>query len=141
MVTTAPTDASVAEFLAAVEPARRREDGQALAAMFAEVTGFEPRMWGPSMVGYGAYDYTYKSGQTGTWFATGFSPRKTALSVYIMPGYGNFAPILDQLGKHKTGKSCLYINKLADIDMGVLAQLVRAGLDGLADRWPVRAAP
>ena len=131
------TDEAVSEFLAQVEPARRATDGQTLDQFFREVTGFQPRMWGESIVGYGTYHYTYKSGREDDWLATGFSPRKAALSIYIMPGYANFGGILDRLGKHKIGKSCLYVNKLADIDMDVLAELVRAGLDDLATRWPI----
>ena len=94
-------------------------------------------MWGPSIVGYGRYHYVYKSGREGDYLATGFSPRKSALSIYIMPGYADFGEILARLGKHKTGKSCLYVNKLADIDLDVLAELIRAGLTDLAAHWPV----
>ena len=134
---TQPTDIPVAEFLATVEPERRRVDGQALDALFREVTGFEPVMWGPSIVGYGRYLYTYKSGREGDFLATGFSPRKANLTVYIMPGYAEFGEILDRLGKHKLGRSCLYINKLADVDTDVLAELIRAGLKDLHGYWPV----
>ncbi len=94
-------------------------------------------MWGPSIVGYGRYHYRYKSGREGDFLATGFSPRKTALSIYIMPGYADFGDILSRLGKHKTGKSCLYVNKLADIDPEVLSELIRAGLADLETHWPV----
>jgi len=94
-------------------------------------------MWGASIVGYGRYHYRYKSGREGDFLATGFSPRKTALSVYIMPGYADFGDILSRLGKHKLGKSCLYVNKLADIDLDVLSELIRAGLEDLGRLWPV----
>ncbi len=134
---TVATDASVEEFLAAVDHPRRREDGLALDALFREVTGFQPRMWGPTMVGYGWYHYKYKTGREGDFLATGFSPRKANLSIYIMPGYADFSEILGRLGKHKTGVSCLYVNKLADIDMDVLAELIRAGLKDLADFAPI----
>ncbi|EYD72184.1 DUF1801 domain-containing protein [Limimaricola hongkongensis] len=134
---TMPTGASVSAFLDAVTPERKREDAQALDALFREVTGYVPQMWGPSIVGYGAYDYVYDSGRTGRFLATGFSPRKANLVLYIMPGYDAANPILDRLGKHRLGKSCLYINKLADVDRGVLAQLIRHGLDRLAGYWPV----
>lgn len=87
-----------------------------------------PRMWGGSIVGYGRYDYRYESGREGSWFLTGFSPRKAALSVYIMPGYRDLGPMLTRLGKHKTGKSCLYINKLAHIDEAVLAEIIAEGV-------------
>lgn len=95
-------------------------------------------MWGPSIIGYGKYDYRYKSGREGAFLATGFAPRKAAFSIYIMPGYTDFGDILSRLGKHRTGKSCLYVNKLSDIDPDILAELIRAGLDDLATRWPVR---
>ncbi len=128
-------------FLDAVAPERRRKDALALDHLFREVTGFTPVMWGPSLVGYGAYHYVYASGREGDFLATGFAPRKSALSLYIMPGYQDFGDLLDRLGKHKHGRSCLYINKLADVDLEVLAELIRAGLDGLGSYWPVRAAP
>ena len=134
---TVETTASVEEYLAGVEPKRRAEDAVALEAFFRDVTGFEPRVWGESIVGYGRYHYVYKSGREGGFLATGFAPRKAQLSIYIMPGYADFGEILSRLGKHKIGKSCLYVNKLADIDMDVLAELVRAGLRDLATHWPV----
>lgn len=90
------------------------------------------------MICYGAYEYTYASGRSGRWFGTGFAPRKAKLSIYIVPGYADFAPILTRLGKHGKGKSCLYLNKLADVDLNVLAELVRAGLDDLAQQWPIQ---
>lgn len=134
---TKPTDESVADFLAAVEPERRRMDALALDALFRRVTGWRPRMWGPTIIGYGSYRYVYDSGRKGEFLATGFSPRKANLVVYIMPGYADFGDRLARLGKHKLGKSCLYINKLADIDESVLEDLIRAGLDDLGTRWPV----
>lgn len=135
---TKPTPQSVVDFIAGVENPKRRADAEVLDAMFQRVTGWQPRMWGPSLIGYGEYHYTYDSGRTGDMLATGFSPRKANLVLYIMPGYQEFGPILDRLGKHKLGKSCLYINKLADVDMAVLEEIVRAGLDDLATRWPVK---
>jgi len=136
---TQPTDNDVMAFLNTVEPAQRRADALRLNQIFREETGFSPVMWGPAIVGYGRYHYVYKSGREGDFLATGFSPRKAALSVYIMPGYGNFGDIVARLGKHKTGKSCLYINKLADIDEDVLRTLICAGLRDLATHWPVKA--
>lgn len=135
---TQPTGESVAAFLDTVEPERRRADALVLDALFRRVTGWQPRLWGPSIVGYGEYHYIYASGREGDYLATGFSPRKANLVVYIMPGYSDFGRLLDRLGKHKLGKSCLYINKLADIDETVLEELIRAGLDDLATRWPIR---
>ena len=135
---TVATSEDVQDFLRQVEPEGRRADGLRLNEIFQQVTGFAPRMWGPSIVGYGEYHYTYDSGREGDFLATGFSPRKANLSIYIMPGYADFGPILDRLGKHKMGKSCLYINKLADVDEDVLAELIRAGLADLDAKWPVK---
>ncbi len=136
---TQPTTVSVSDFIATVEHPTRRADAETLDAMFRRVTGWRPRMWGPTIIGYGQYHYTYESGRTGDFLATGFSPRKANLVLYIMPGYADFGHIMDRLGKHKLGKSCLYINKLADVDMGVVEELVQAGLDDLGSRWPVSA--
>jgi len=94
-------------------------------------------MWGPTIIGYGQYHYTYESGRSGDFLATGFSPRWANLSIYIMPGYTDFQHILDRLGKHKLGKSCLSINKLADVDLDAVADLIRAGLNDLGKSWSV----
>ena len=95
-------------------------------------------MWGDSIIGYGQYHYRYATGREGDFLATELSPRKFNLSIYIMPSYGDFSNILQNLGKHKLGKSCLYLNKLADIDLDLLAQLIAAGLERLDQIWPVR---
>ncbi|WP_164659505.1 DUF1801 domain-containing protein [Tropicibacter sp. Alg240-R139] len=134
---TQPTDADVAAYLARVMPASKAADAVRLDQLFREVTGFQPVMWGEAIVGYGRYHYRYKTGREGDFLATGFAPRKLALSIYIMPGYADFDDILARLGKHKIGKSCLYVNKLADIDLEVLAELIRAGLRDLGNHWPV----
>ena len=136
---TQPTGASVAAFIAAVPHPTRRADAQALDALFRDITGWDPQMWGDSLIGYGRYDYRYRSGREGSFFATGFSPRKTALSIYIMPGYKDYGALLNKLGKHKTGAACLYVNKLADVDEGVLAEIIRAGLADLAKAHPVHS--
>jgi hypothetical protein len=133
-------DGDVAAFLEAVEHPTRRADGLALDALFRQLTGWAPRMWGPTIVGYGSYHYRYNSGREGDSLATGFSPRKGNLSLYIMPGYADFDDVLGRLGKYKMGKACLYINKLADVDMDVLAELIRAGLDDLNQKYPVQAS-
>ena len=130
---------NVDDFVAAIDHPVRRADAVALNDMFKRVTGWQPRMWGPTIIGYGQYHYTYDSGRAGDMLATGFSPRKASLSVYILPGYSDFSDHLARLGKHRIGKSCLYINKMADVDMAVLEELVRAGLDDLATRWTVTA--
>ena len=134
---TQPTGADVAAFLNSVEPQRRRADGVRLNALFAEATGFEPAMWGPSIVGFGRYHYRTEAGREGDFMATGFSPRKAALSIYIMPGYGDYGALLARLGKHKIGKSCLYVNILANIDEAVLKELIQQGLSDLARTYEV----
>ena len=135
---TKPTPQSVSEFIAAIEHPVRRADAEALDALFRAETGWEPRMWGPTIIGYGSYDYTYETGYSGTSLATGFSPRKANLVLYIMPGYADLQSYLDWMGKYKTGKSCLYINELADVDLEVVREIVRAGLDDLGTRWSLK---
>lgn len=134
------TQATIADpnaFLAAVEPETRRVEGLVLLELFARVTGRPAVMWGPSIIGFGRYHYRYASGREGDFLATGFSPRKARHSIYILPGYGDYGDLLGRLGKHKRGKSCLYVNKLDDIDLGVLEDLIRAGLVDLDALWPV----
>jgi hypothetical protein len=132
-----PTDVDPAAFLASVAPDRRRTEAVALDALFRQVTGWAPRMWGPSIVGYGRYGYRYDSGHAGDTLATGFSPRAAKLVVYILPGFAAAGALLADLGPHRLGKSCLYLTRLDRVDMDVLARLVRAGLDDLATRWTV----
>ncbi|MBD3665859.1 DUF1801 domain-containing protein [Sulfitobacter aestuariivivens] len=127
----------VETFLAAVEPDRRKSEAARLDALFRKITGWQPLLYRGDMLGYGRYDYTYASGRSGSYLATGFSPRKAKLSIYIMPGYTDFGDILARLGKHSKGKSCLYLNKLEDADIDVLGELIRAGLKDLGMRWPV----
>lgn len=134
------TDVSIESFLAAVEPSQKRQDAVTLDALFRQATCFDPVMWGPTMIGYGRYHYKYNSGREGDFLATGFSPRKAKFSVYIMPGYTDFGDILANLGKFKLGKSCLYFNKLADVNTDVLTVLIKAGLKDLNTHWPVTAA-
>ncbi|WP_299547659.1 DUF1801 domain-containing protein [uncultured Tateyamaria sp.] len=130
---------SFSQWVAGVEPDNRRNEARQLDGLFRRFTGFEPQVWTGGIVGYGAYDYTYASGRSGTWMATGFAPRKARLSIYIMPGYADFTPILDRLGPHATGKSCLYITRLERVDPDVLGELITAGLRDLATHWPVRS--
>ncbi len=134
---TRPTNVDVTVFLEAVEPERRRLDAVRLNGIFEEVTGFRPVIWGARIIGYGSYHYVYGSGREGDFPATGFSPRKTGLTIYIMPGYADFGGILKRLGKHRTGRSCLYINWLSDIDEDVLRNLIASGLSDLGKRWPI----
>ena len=130
---TAKTGASVDEFMAAVDNKRRREDGLALLEMMKNVTGLEPEMWGPSIIGFGSYHYRYDSGREGDMPLTGFSPRSRSLSLYIMSGFDNYEELLGKLGKHRIGASCLYINKLADVDMDVLRELVAQSVEHMKD--------
>ena len=118
-------DASVGTFLEAVEDEHKREDSQVILKLMQEVTGDEPTMWGDSIVGFGSYDYKYASGREGTWFQTGFSPRKQNLTLYIMSGFDRYDELLGKLGKYKTGKSGLYMKKLEDVDLDVLEELVK----------------
>lgn len=122
---TKENDGSVEQFLNSVENERRRTDAWQILHLMQEVTGEEPRMWGDSIIGYGHYKYQYKSGREAEWFLVGFSPRKQNLTLYIMSGFDQYDALMSKLGKHKTGKSCLYINKLADIDQEILKELVR----------------
>lgn len=133
---TKATSADPKGFIDSVEHDVRRSDAETLLQVFGEVTGLEPRMWGPSIIGFGRYHYKYESGREGEFLMTGFSPRKADQVVYIMPGYTDHSAILDRIGKYKIGKSCLYINKLADVDMGVLKELIRAGFDDMKEKYP-----
>lgn len=135
------TDVTAQDFVAQVAPERRRDEAFQLLDLFTETTGWVPRMWGPLIIGFGHYDYVYESGRAGRFLATGFSPRKAQLSIYIMPGYQDFGPILDRLGPHKMGKSCLYITQLKRVDRTVLAELITAGLDRLGDLYPITPDP
>lgn len=134
---TRPTDASVPAFVDGVGNSTRRRDAHALLAMLRRVTGEEPRMWGPSIVGYGSMHYRYESGREGDMPRIGFSPRKASLVLYVLTGAPGEAELLARLGKHRTGVACLYVNKLADVDVAVLERLA-------ADAWArtggVRAA-
>lgn len=122
---TVKTGACVDEFIAGVENKRRREDGMALLEMMREVTGLEPEMWGTSIVGFGDLHYKYESGREGDFFLTGFSPRKRSLSLYVMGDFDGYEALLARLGKHRKGASCLYVNKLADVDADVLREIIR----------------
>ena len=139
-VKTKPTEISVADFIAAVPDARRREEAAIIDAMPRRVTGLEPRMWGPSIIGYGSYDYVYDSGHSGTMCRAGYSPRKSAMTLYLMGHYCERQPeadaLLARLGKYKHGKSCLYVNKLADVDLDVLEQLVVLSWEVMNARYP-----
>jgi Domain of unknown function (DU1801) len=128
-----------AGWLAGVEPEARRREAVRLLQIFDAATGFPPRLWGGSMVGFGRYVYRYDTGHGGESLATGFSPRKAELSIYIMPGYADFGTILAGLGPHRLGKSCLYIKQLDRVNEASLQCLIRAGLESLGRHWTVHA--
>ena len=128
---TKPTANSVAKFLAAIPDADRRADCQTIAELMAKVTKQQPRMWGSSIVGFGEYQYVGASGREGDWFMVGFSPRKGAISIYLMGGLEHQADLLAKLGKHKRGKGCLYISKLKDVELAVLTKMVKASVQKL----------
>lgn len=133
---TLPTDANVADFIAAVEHPTRRADAEAVCAMMAEISGEPPVMWGPSIIGFGRYHYRYDSGREGDFLQIGFSPRKANLVLYLMPGFEGRQDLLARLGKAKTSVSCLYLNKLADVDMDVLRELITTSLNEMRRRYP-----
>lgn len=126
---TRPTGLSVTDFLDAVDDETKRADAYRVLELMSDITGEEPEMWGPSIVGFGSYHFKYASGREGDWMVTGFSPRKTALTLYIMSGFRRHDELMEQLGSFKTGKSCLYIKRLDDIDLDVLRELISASVE------------
>ena len=132
---TKPTTVDPAAYIASIEHDTRREDALTLLELMGRLSGFEAKMWGPTMVGFGRYHYKYDTGREGDWFMVGFSPRKANQVIYLMPGYENFDDELARLGKHKIGKSCLYINKLADVDLAVVEEMVRYTIDLLHENY------
>lgn len=137
---TKATEVAPADYISALPEERKRIEAEAVDALHRKVTGLAPKMWGPSMIGYGSYHYRYDSGHEGESLRAGFSPRKGAMTIYLMGNYCDRQPEADalfaRLGKHKTGKSCLYINKLADVDMDALEDLVRLNWDVMNARYP-----
>jgi len=119
------TGASVSAFIAGIKDEDRRKDCKALQALFKQVTGSQPRMWGPTIVGYGQFQYRYRDGKEMEWFLAGFSPRKQNLTLYLMSGYEPFPELMEKLGKHSTGQSCLYVKRLSDIHMPTLKKLIQ----------------
>ena len=128
---TKPTNKSVNAFINSVD-AKRQADCRLILKLMRTITGKKPRMWGTSIIGFGAYHYKYKSGREGDWFVTGFSPRKQNLTIYIMPGFSNYADLLAKLGKYKTSVSCLYVKKLEDVDINVLKKLITKSVQEMA---------
>ncbi|NKB43239.1 MAG: DUF1801 domain-containing protein [Alphaproteobacteria bacterium] len=135
---TKATTASVSAFIKSVEHDKRRKDAQTIKKLMDKVTGWKAKMWGPSIVGYGQYHYKYDSGREGDYPITGFSPRKQALTIYIMPGFSAYDGLMAKLGKYKTGRSCLYINKLEDVDIKVLETLIRKSVAFMKKKYGVK---
>ena len=125
---TKPSERSVESFLRGVEGPERSEDCHTVLKLMKKITRQEPKVWGDSIVGFGTYHYKYESGREGDWFVTGFSPRKQNLTIYIMPGLDAHKDALKKLGKHKAGRSCLYIKRLADIDQSVLSEMIKTSV-------------
>ena len=137
---TKPTKISVSDFIAAIDNDARREDAKTLVKLFEKATGWKAQMWGPTIIGCGAYHYTYETGHSGSICVVGFSPRKANLAIYVAASPGK-AELLQKLGKHKGGdKQCLYINKLADVDLGILEKILKAGVVQTKKTWPVTAS-
>ena len=137
---TQPTTQSVTAFLNAIEDPDRRRDCKKVAALMRATTGNRAKMWGTSIVGFGQYHYKYASGREGDFMITGFSPRAQSLTIYIMPGFKSFGPLMKKLGKFKTGKSCLYIKRLSDIDESVLEQLIDRSVRYMRKTYPTNRA-
>ncbi|WP_027856231.1 DUF1801 domain-containing protein [Marinobacterium jannaschii] len=132
---TRPTRKSAEKLIRELEHPVRSRDAAILLALFSEITGCKPVVWGDSIIGFGRYHYRQRSGLAASWPITGFSVRKHNLTIYIMPGFDPFTELLDRLGKYKTARSCLYINKLADVDIGVFEQLIGASVELMQQRY------
>ncbi|MEH7081702.1 DUF1801 domain-containing protein [Neobacillus drentensis] len=133
---TKETEHSVIEFIEQVDSPKKREDAYKLIDIFTETTGFEAKMWGPSIIGFGSYHYKYESGHEGEAPLVGFSPRKAKISLYFAPGETKREELLKNFGKHTTGKACVYINKVADIDVSVLKELITESIQFLQKTYP-----
>ena len=132
---TKATSASVTAFINSIDDKQKRADARKVAAMMRKATGKRAKMWGPSIVGYGTYHYKYASGREGDFLMTGFSPRKQALTVYIIPGFEHCEVLMNKLGKYKTGKSCLYIKRLSDVDEKILEQLINRSVKHMREHY------
>ena len=132
---TVETGASVENFINAVDSEQKRKDSWEMIEVMQRITGSEPKMWGSSLIGFGSYHYKYASGREGDFFITGFSPRKSAFTVYIMPGFERYEEQLEKLGPFKTGKSCLYLKNLDAIDRQVLEEIIRDSVAVMRERY------
>ena len=131
---TKPNQQSVTDFLDTVEDEQKRKDSDTILKMMKKITKAKPQMWGGSIIGFGSYHYKYASGREGDWFVAGFSPRKQNLTLYIMAGFCRYDELLNKLGKFKTGKSCLYIKKLEEIDQSVLEELITLSVEYISNK-------
>jgi hypothetical protein len=132
---TTPNDRSVKAFLDSIDDEKKRQDSYRILELMKQVTGEEAQMWGDSIVGFGSYHYKYASGREGDWFLTGFSPRKQTITLYIMAGFDQYEALMNQMGKYKTGKACLYIKKLEDINTQTLRELVKQSVEHVANTY------
>jgi hypothetical protein len=135
---TKPTKRSVMAFINGIDDKQKRADVKTVAVLMRKATGARATMWGPGIVGYGQYHYQYASGREGDFMLTGFSPRKQALTVYIIPGFKPFDSMMKKLGKYKTGKSCLYIKRLSDVDESVLERLISASVKHMRKNYETK---
>ena len=135
-IKTRATEVSVDDFIEAVENPQRREDTKKVRAMFERLTGEPARMWGPTIIGFGSYSYIYDSGHSGTMCRLGFSPRKAELVLYLKTGAAGQDALFARLGKHRTGKACVYIKKLADVDGAVLEEMAAGTLAYMNEKYP-----
>lgn len=135
---TKPTKASVTAFINGIEDKQRRSDVKKVAAMMREATGSRAKMWGANIVGFGQYHYKYATGREGDFMITGFSPRKQALTLYVIPGFEHFETLMSKLGKYKTGRSCLYIKHLSDVDEKVLKRLIVASVRHMRKKYTTK---
>jgi len=133
---TKPNDGSVDAFMSGIADEKVRQDCLTILELMQQASGAAPKMWGDSIIGFGIYHYKYASGREGDWFVTGFSPRKQNLTLYIMSGFDQYDELMSRLGKHKTGKSCLYIKKLEDIDLATLKELVQQSVEIMRKTYP-----
>ena len=134
---TIENETSVQDFLNSVKDEQKREDSFKILDMMQEISGYEPKMWGTSIIGFGSYHYKYDSGREGDMCRIGFSPRAQSLTLYMITGYSESSDDLARLGKHKTGKSCLYIKRLSDVDEDVLRDMIQKDLDKMAEKYPI----
>ncbi len=135
---TRKTGASVRAFIDAIDDEQKRKDANELLRLMRKITGKRGAMWGDSIIGFGEYHYSYKSGREGDWPVTGFSPRKQNISIYIMPGFSKYKKQLARLGKHRHSVSCLYIKRLADVDIDILQEVVRDSVEIMKEMYPVK---